>query len=379
VTPAARRLAAAFAVVASAGVPVATSAQALPLKRSIPLSATDVCVGVTAPPAVARPNGGDAPQYLRRAREAALLGDLQGTRTHLAAAAALDPRNAAIAFELARTLDDLGDRRAALAEYCRYLRLAPTAADAGGVQARVFALAPAAAPSSRRMAAAVFDSAVAHADAGRLEEAEEAFGRALAADSTAAEAYFDRGVVRAARKRRLAAGDDLQRYLALRREASDRVVIERQIDVLRTSPPNPAGALLSGIFIPGGGQFATRRPWSGVIVMAGVGGAAFWALQERERTVLRRFVDPFGNPYESLVREKERPNLVTGAAAAGGLMLTAALESYLRAKRTRAELEDRYLQFATVVVPSGAVVAATGVAVRFEIPWQLGRGGQSAH
>ena len=79
------------------------------------------------------------------------------------------------------TAEALDRRTDAVAEYCRYLTLAPDAADAAEVRARIAALTDPGGFAVPAAAAQAFATALAHYDAGRLIEAETALGSALTA------------------------------------------------------------------------------------------------------------------------------------------------------------------------------------------------------
>ena len=61
-------------------------------------------------------------------------GNIQDARALLRRAATLDATNKSAAYHLGRTSEALGDRSSAMTAYCRYLALAPTAAES--VEAR---------------------------------------------------------------------------------------------------------------------------------------------------------------------------------------------------------------------------------------------------
>jgi hypothetical protein len=77
-----------------------------------------------------------------RAQQAAILGDRASAREQLRQAAALDPRDPDLAYQLARANDAAGAPADAAAEYCRYLSLAPDGVEAAEARERVAILAP---------------------------------------------------------------------------------------------------------------------------------------------------------------------------------------------------------------------------------------------
>ena len=74
---------------------------------------------------------------LQFAKEAEIARDARGVRDALRRAAELDPTNEGIAYRLARASEGLHDVSAAVAEYCRYLALAPDAADSAVASERL--------------------------------------------------------------------------------------------------------------------------------------------------------------------------------------------------------------------------------------------------
>ena len=108
--------------------------------------------------------------------------------------------------------------------------------------------------------------------------------------------------------------------------------------------PSPGAALAQGLIIPGLGQFTTRRPAGGLLVMAATAAAAWYAAQSEtvSSTVIRSATDPFGNAYQypTTVSRTQHPHLVVGATAAAAVMVTSAIEAFThaRAQRSRAQL-----------------------------------------
>jgi tetratricopeptide (TPR) repeat protein len=86
---------------------------------------------------------------VQRAQQAAILGDRASAREQWRQAAALDPTDPDLAYQLARAHDGAGAFADAAIEYCRFLTLAPNAPEAAEARERVAVLsprAPAAAP-----------------------------------------------------------------------------------------------------------------------------------------------------------------------------------------------------------------------------------------
>ena len=309
----------------------------------------------TVPPAV-------LDSLLNAGSRAAILGDHASAEELFRRAVTLDPSNAVASYRLARTLDDEGRLGDAALEYCRYLALAPTAADAAEIRGRARSLLtgePAREPWKSEALAGVNAYA-----AGRHAEAVAAFSRALEHAPELPEAFYNRGLAHLAVGSNAEAAADLDAYLRLRPQAEDAARVRAQLDRLRaqmstrvqseraaapasgaatpaageaSSPPlrspAPGSVLVQGLVVPGLGQHATGRTVWGVGVLAAVGGAVYLAM--REETVVRRVTaqDPFGNAYEYDVRTLDRPYQALGIGAAVGIGVAAALESFLYALR----------------------------------------------
>jgi tetratricopeptide (TPR) repeat protein len=325
----------------------------------------DGCAPVSPPAAPSATNAEQARRTAARAHEAALIGDQRSARDLYARAATLDPTDARLAYQLARVREDLKERRAAVAEYCRYLSLAPGASDGAEIRQRIRALFPVTEVGTRNRALAAFDSAVAHFDAGRLAQAESSLDAVIRLEPRAAEAYYDRGIVRSARGKRGPAIADLEHYLELRSEALDRGRVERQLSQLRSPALRPEVALAQGLLVPGLGQIYTRRPALGLAVLTGVGGATYLALRREETLERRSFTDPFGNRYQSTFRRTERPNLTTGAIAAGTIAAAGAVEAYVHARRMRAR---QYGADARAESRARVRVVASGSGLMVQVP-----------
>ncbi len=354
------------AVLLAASAP--TAAQQTALKRLAP-DPTPACAAQALPAAVSPEQRARAVALASAADRADMLGENGSALGSLRNAANLDPSSAAIAYRLARAYEEADSLADARVQYCRYLQLAPNAADAAEVTARVAELpAP---PSSRTatQAADFFRTGVEHFDAGRLADAERAFTAALRARPNWAAAHFNRAAVRIARNDREDALGDLERYLALEPGAADRELVGRTMRGLRgvtdaqpptvasraptastdaarpppaanrapaAAPAPPAvsasrsasGTLVRGLVLPGWGQLHTRRPVLGLAVMGGVVTGAVLALRETEVTRTVRAVGPFGTPYEYQTSATQRPNLGTGLALGAAVTVLGALEAY---------------------------------------------------
>jgi tetratricopeptide (TPR) repeat protein len=103
-------------------------------------SVPDACgaIRIATSPSAADQQQADA--LTQQAGVAEMHGDIQDARSLLQRAAALDATNKSAAYHLGRTSEALGDRSTAMTAYCRYLALAPTAAESVEARQRVASL-----------------------------------------------------------------------------------------------------------------------------------------------------------------------------------------------------------------------------------------------
>jgi tetratricopeptide (TPR) repeat protein len=316
-------------------------AQPLPAKRALSSTSVLPCPAPAANAAPARSDSPDVRRLMALGHEAAIVGDHRQARDVFLDAARLSPGDERIAYQLGRAYEELGDRPAAVREYCRFLALTPQAADAADVRTRVTALAaPAvggATPSAQ--ATTMFRVGVGHLDQRRWREAVDAFGRVIQALPRAAEAYYDRGLALAALGEREPALRDFERYLALRPAAEDQAVVRAQIDALRRPVWSTNTALVTGLVVPGLGQVYTSRPWIGLGVAAVAGTSLFMAFRsvEREETNVYSFPPGFDPPtYTQVDTVTKHPYYATGLAVFATLTIGAAFEAARYARRSRA-------------------------------------------
>ncbi|MGH7720808.1 MAG: tetratricopeptide repeat protein, partial [Gemmatimonadaceae bacterium] len=223
-------------------------------------------------------------------------------------------------------------------ELCRYLALAPSAPDVAEVRERIAALAPPATRIRSDQAEVHFRNGLELFDRGRLREAEAAFTAVVREEPNWSDAYYNRALVHVRQSEPEEAAADLERYLEKDANAADRATVRQRIAELRRRDRAPSTAFVRGLLVPGMGQMYTGRPALGALVIAGVAGAAAYALQPKEVTRTAQFQDPFGNPYEEVYTDKEYPNVAVGVGAAAAITLVGALESYLYAKRGQKQL-----------------------------------------
>ena len=287
----------------------------------------------------------------QRARQSAILGDAAAELSQLRGAAGLDPTDPNLAYELARAYESAGVLSNAALEYCRFLSLAPNASEAPDVRAHVATLVPPKPDTVVTVEGTAFKRGVDAYDKGQWADAEVFFTTVIQVDSTSADAYYDRALVRAIQDHRDAAADDYERYLRLRPEALDRALVVTRVNQLRAQRLSASQAFGLGVVIPGGGQFYTRRPVRGLLSLAGVGVASAFAMTETKTstTTTKMANDPFGNPYSYSVTtaHKRRPYLVPGLGVAGGIALFSAIDAALYARSVRAS------SLSVSLVPSG--------------------------
>jgi tetratricopeptide (TPR) repeat protein len=295
-----------------------------------------------------------ARELAQRAQQSAILGDRAAARDQLRQAAALDPTNPDLAYQLARAQEAVGASSDAASAYCRFLALAPDAPEASEARERLTGLTRASQTAVPERILAPFRSGMTAYDAGRYAEAELAFSNAIALQPDWADAYYDRALTKLARGRREQAIADFQQYLRLRPEAEDRQAVIARVSGLRGGTLSPAAALGMGLVIPGAGQMYTGRRAFGVLTLAAAGGALAYAL--KSGPVTKEFVvnpkDPFGNPLPPFVdtrTETGRPNLTAGLAAFGAIAGATAIEAFIHARQVNA----REQRFGAGLVPFG--------------------------
>ncbi|HEY7393460.1 MAG TPA: hypothetical protein VH559_01365 [Gemmatimonadaceae bacterium] len=282
----------------------------------------------------------DARDMAQRARQSAILGDAAAQLSQLRGAADLDPTDANLAYELARAYETAGVPSSAALEYCRFLSLAPSASEGDDVRAHVATLVPPKPDTVVTVEGTAFTRGVEAYGKGQWADAEVFFTTVIRVDSMSAEAYYNRALVRELENHRDGAADDYERYLRLRPEAADRAAVVTRVNQLRADRLSASQAFGLGVVIPGGGQFYTRRPVRGLLLLAGVGAAAAFAMIETKTstTTTKTASDPFGNPYSYSVTtaNKSRPYLVPGLGIAGGIALFSAIDAARYARSVRA-------------------------------------------
>ncbi|MBW8768601.1 MAG: hypothetical protein JF589_02470 [Gemmatimonadetes bacterium] len=337
----------------------------VPLKRGLPaIAARPACTPPTAARAATPEQRRAARELAQRAQQSAILGDRIAARDQLRQAAAMDPTNPDLAYQLARAQEGVGAGDDAKKEYCRFVALAPTAPEVAEARERISALGGPAQATVSEQVLAPFRTGAAAYDAGRFAQAATAFGSAIAAQPDWADAYYDRGLANAARGQRELAIADFQQYLRLRPEAEDRQTVLARITGLRATPLSPSAALSLGLVVPGAGQMYTGRKLFGLTTLAVAGGAVAYALKSgdvTERYMVTDAKDPFGNPlppYEATRQVQGKPYQTAGLAVAGAIALTSAVEAFVYARHSN----QREQRLSAALVPT-----ADGMAMRLTL------------
>jgi len=278
-----------------------------------------------------------------RGQQAAILGDSATALNSLRQAATLDPTNADFAYQLGRVYEQSKAGASAAAEYCRFLVLAPKALEASEVRERIMTIIPPRADPNIVAAQREFQQGITSYDAGRFLESELHFSGALKGDSTWADAYYDRALVRLALAQRANAMTDFENYLRFKPEASDRLQVVARIETLRRAQLSQSQALVFGLVVPGGGQMYTRRPVRGVVlfglaaVALGVGAHG----KTTTSTIEQTGTDPFGHRYTFTTSKSstDHPYLAPGIATAGMIAIVSAVEAFRFAGRVNTGAE----------------------------------------
>ena len=227
--------------VALATLPRLASGQTLEPKRVLTTGPAAGCEAPTAGQAViARRDNVEARRLSAAGQEAALLGDQSAARDAFARAAALNPGDERVAYDLARAHEELTDTSKAIGEYCRYLTLSPSGREASDVRDRLVRLVPRAVQQRAEDVLVAFRLGLALFDDARYEASAKAFDDVIQLAPTSAEGYFNRGLARSALGKRADALRDLDQYRAAAPTVDDRVEVGRAIEVLRRPVYKPS-------------------------------------------------------------------------------------------------------------------------------------------
>jgi tetratricopeptide (TPR) repeat protein len=316
----------------------ALAAQQLPLKRDVPAVAWAGCPQMAEKQSDVSPDRRqEAARLAEAATQASILGNKTAALDLLVRAAETDPTSTTIAYNLARTFDELERRTDAVAAYCRYLDLAPDVPDAQDVRQRTRALATPPGFAAPAAAVRAFEAGISHYDAGRLAEAEATFGLASNAAPGWSAPVYNRAVIRAARAQTEEAAADFRRFIEMDPGAPE---FNAVLDLLTTfrqpaQTYNPGGALVRGLLVPGLGQFTTGRPGTGILVLGTASGALAAGL-----LVKRLSVDCLSPPVDGrcppglIARTVEkRPYLLPAVGVAAASAVLGAIDAYRGASR----------------------------------------------
>lgn len=326
---------AALALSASAG---AVAGQVPEFKLDIPGLEAFECAPagevVVASPEEAR----QAAQLGSTARQALILGDAERARDLLGRAVGLDPSSPGLAYQYGRVLEDLGERRDAVEQYCAALAAGAEGEDAADARDRVVRFAE----SERRRipseALEAFEAGLTAVGENRMDDAEAAFVEAVEEHADFPEAEFNRALVLEQLGRAMEAAEAYRAYLRLRPDAPDGIRVSERIGQLQVVPgarPSSGSALALGMLLPGGGQFYTGRPLGGVALLAAAGGAAAAAFLVSETDVrCLHAVEPGAScpPEQVIGRTTSHPYRTLGLIGVGAVALGGAIEAFLHAR-----------------------------------------------
>ena len=336
-------------------------AQELPLKRDLPPGPCEARVpGSVRSGSPSEADRQEAERLSSEANQAAILGNQDGAIVLLREAAELDPLSSAVAYRLARTLEDAGEPDAALGEFCRYLALEPDGPDAAETRLRTERLADPDGNAISPGARSAFEQGVAAFDQGAYDEATRHFSRAVLEGSDWDDAYYNRGVSYIRAGRTSAAAADLQWYLETNPAADDLEAVQAQLrQIAPTRQYSPGIALTTGLLIPGMGQFYSGRPGWGFLVLSTAGTAAAVGLLHRKVEVdcLQLPTDGVCPPQQILDERVKRPLLVPGLAAAAAITVVGAIYAFRGARGSERQLSSRAgeLQLALPAIGSGSM------------------------
>jgi tetratricopeptide (TPR) repeat protein len=307
------------------------------LSGTPPVAIRAACAPFTPPAAASAEQVRQARDLVQRGQQAAILGDRVAARDQLRRAAALDPSNADLAYQLARAEESTGSDAEAAKAYCRFIALAPDAPEAAEARTRLAQLMLGTRQADSLRAASAFARGMAAYQNGQLDSADVAFTAALSLAPDWAAAYYDRGVIRRVLGRRTDAASDFQQYLRLEPDATNRDAVSARVAELQEQPLSPARALALGLVIPGAGQFYAGRPVRGALTLVGTGVALACGMSQRVSTeaVQQTAQDPFGNPYTYTVNRRvtQRPCRAPGFTAAGVIAVVSAIDAFRFARR----------------------------------------------
>jgi tetratricopeptide (TPR) repeat protein len=355
------------------GVPLMPlSAQELPLKRALPAATVVACPAFPAPISPVRAQVDEANRLATLGAEAALEGDHKSARDLFQQAAQLNQVDAGLANRLGREDAEMGDKPAAIREYCRYLFLSPGASDAGQIRDRLTAILPGPDLSRGTTMVERFRAGVAAYDGSNWGDAVQAFTDVVAAAPGFAPAFYDRALAFAHQHHQPAAIRDFDQYLRLTPAAADSEAVRQRQLALRRELPSATVAFWLGL-IPGGGQYYTHQPVLGVLVTGAAAGAVIWGVQSQSVTKTATFTDRNGHPYTQTFQTSEQKNLGPGIGAAAGVTLLGAIEAAIVAHNRSSGL-SRLTDTTATPTRSGSLPPRFGVPTVVASHGQVGIG-----
>jgi tetratricopeptide (TPR) repeat protein len=309
----------------------------LPLKVDVPPAAPGPCevdqlVTILEQPASADARA-QARERLTEANQAALLGEDDRARLLLRQAAGFDPTNAEVAYRLARLLEAVGERDAAVLEFCRVSLVDPDGPDTPDARGRIEALAGRDEGQVPGIARVAFQRGVSAVREARFEDAVLHFSRALVEAPTWPDAHYNRALAHLGAGRTGAGVADLDRYLELSPDAPDGARVRAQRSTLAPTPGpiySPRTTLVSGLVLPGMGHFYSGRPTTGLLVLAAAGAGVGLGLGyvDAKVTCLVPPIDGVCPVGQVDTRTESRPLLVPGLLAAGVATVVGAIHAY---------------------------------------------------
>lgn len=313
-------------------------AQELPLRRDYPGSGPYLCPAVPDAPVPSMEALEQASQLSSAASQADILGDLDRARELLARAAEVDPSSAPLAYRYGRVLEDLGERRGAMAEFCRVLALGADAEEFGDASKRLQTLHAESWPEIPDRAIEAFAAGLALADDGRVKAAATSLATAERLAPGWADAAYNQGVVLSRIGRRTEAAEAFRRYLTLDPSALDAVAVSERIGELqsRGNAASPQATLTLGMLVPGMGQVYSGRPKVGLTVLGLVGGAVTAGFMVREVSTQCLVNEtafegcPAGEVY---IEKTDRPYLMPALGVAAAVTVVSAIEAFLKARQ----------------------------------------------